>query len=641
MIATVLCAITMICLLMPLFLSTAISQQKPMHTYQPTWESLNSYKAPDWYRDAKFGIWAHWGPQAVPMQGDWYARHMYEEGSPVYKKHLEEYGHPSQHGYVEVLEKWRAENWNPDQLMGLYKAAGAKFFVSMGVHHDNFDLWDSKFHRWNAVQHGPHKDVVGIWQKAARKHGLKFGVSEHLGASYTWWAVSKSADKSGPFKGVPYDGNNPDFQDLYHALPAPDDKEWYSKNEAWHSEWYLRVNDLVSHYHPDLLYSDGGVPFGPYGLQTIANLYNQNPESVYLAKGKETSAYVEDRERGSAKDIVPNPWQVDTSIGDWFYNKGWPYRKADWVLKNLVDVTSKNGTMLLNVVLRPDGGLDPEVETLLHDLADWMKINSESVFGTRPWITYGEGPTRVANGSFREDFPFTAKDVRYVTKGDRTLYATFLGELSGQDALLTCLRKSPNATAKIESVSLLGMDKPLKFEQMQDGLLVHVPQNKSRFLTVLKIQCSQVRGFDPPPYVPPQPKTYKLAGDQTFLEPDAAQFEGSLATEERGGKSNVAYWFDEHATVSWKLDVGKDSEVHVTSEWSNMEPSNLKLSFIGMKGRVDVTRSLPATGDWGVFHEVDFGSVQLPPDHYTVVASPLPGQWKAINLRGIKLRSER
>jgi len=296
---------------------------------------------------------------------------MYEEGSPVYLAHLKEYGHPAEHGYAKIIERWKVEKWDPDRLMKLYKAAGAKYFVSMGVHHDNFDLWNSSFHQWNAMRHGPGRDIVGEWQTAARKHGLKFGVSEHLGASFTWWRNSKGSDKNGPWKGVPYDGANPNLQDLYHPLPAADDTEWYSKNELWHAQWYLRINDLVTRYHPDLLYSDGALPFGTYGIQTVANLYNQNPEAVYAAKHTATSAYVEDRERGSAKGIVANPWQTDTSIGDWFYNKAWAYRKTDWVLKNLIDTCSKNGNMLLNIVLRPDGGIDPEVEVLLSDLAEW------------------------------------------------------------------------------------------------------------------------------------------------------------------------------------------------------------------------------------------------------------------------------
>src|SRR5512134_3363061 len=184
--------------------------------FQPTVASLKQYQYPDWFRDAKFGIWAHWGPQPVPMDGDWYARGMYEPGNKHYKYHLEHYGHPSEFGYKDIIPLWKAEKWDPDRLMALYKRAGAKYFVSMGSHHDNFFLWNSKLHRWNSVNMGPKRDVVGDWQKAAKNQGLYFGVSEHLGASFTWFQASHRADRSGPKAGVPYDGANSNYWDLYH-----------------------------------------------------------------------------------------------------------------------------------------------------------------------------------------------------------------------------------------------------------------------------------------------------------------------------------------------------------------------------------------------------------------------------------------
>ena len=174
--------------------------------FKPTMYSLQQYQCPEWFRDAKFGIWAHWGPQAVPMEGDWYARKIYEQGSDDYNYHLAHYGHPSKFGYKDIIPLWKAEKWDPDRLMSLYKKAGAQYFVSMGSHHDNFFLWNSKLNRWNAVNMGPHRDVVGEWQKAAQKYGLHFGVSEHLGASFTWFQDSHGSDKTGPLTGVPYDG---------------------------------------------------------------------------------------------------------------------------------------------------------------------------------------------------------------------------------------------------------------------------------------------------------------------------------------------------------------------------------------------------------------------------------------------------
>jgi alpha-L-fucosidase len=183
--------------------------------FKSTEESFQQYRCPEWFRDAKLGFWAHWGPQAVPRQGDWYARKMYIEEDPAYRYHVSHYGHPSEFGYKDIIPLWKAERWDPEKLMALFKKAGAKYFVSMGSHHDNFFLWDSALHPWNSVNYGPHKDVVGLWREAAKKEGLRFGVSEHLGASFTWFQPSHESDKTGPKAGVPYDGNNPMYQYLY------------------------------------------------------------------------------------------------------------------------------------------------------------------------------------------------------------------------------------------------------------------------------------------------------------------------------------------------------------------------------------------------------------------------------------------
>ena len=403
--------------------------------FQPTMESLTNYTCPDWFRDAKFGIWAHWGPQAVPMDGDWYARGMYEEGNKHYKYHLEHYGHPSEFGYKDIIPLWKAEKWDPDRLMALYKKAGAKYFVSMGSHHDNFFLWNSKLHKWNAVNMGPKRDVVGDWQKAAQKYGLRFGVSEHLGASFTWFQSSHRADKTGPKAGVPYDGADPQYQDLYHFPAEPGDNGWYSNNPRWHQQWYDEIKELVDNYHPDLLYTDGGVPFGndTVGLSMIAHLYNQDAarhggkaEVVYNCKQKSEGRWIEDLERGIMPKIDPYPWQTDTSIGDWYYNRNWKFRPVSWVIHMLVDNVSKNGNLLLNVVQRPDGSLDPEVEQMLEQLAAWNAIHGEAIFGTRPWLVYGEGAVKVKGGNFKEDFKYDAREIRFTTKG-ATLYAIALG----------------------------------------------------------------------------------------------------------------------------------------------------------------------------------------------------------------------
>jgi alpha-L-fucosidase len=455
--------------------------------FEPTFESLAGYKCPEWFRDAKLGIWAHWGPQAVPMVGDWYARHMYDQGSGQYEHHVKTYGHPSKFGYKDIIPLWKAEKFDPNRLMKLYKAAGARYFVSMGVHHDNFDLWNSKHHGWNAVKMGPRRDIVGAWQKAARRQGLKFGVSEHLGASFTWWQGSHGSDKKGPLAGVPYDGADPKLADLYHQVASPGDGAWYSTDARWAQEWLARITDLIDQYHPDLLYSDGALPFGEVGRQMLAHYYNTVPNPVYNLKDWRTRPghgdYVEgigvqDVERGGLAQIKPAPWQTDTAIGDWYYNKNWKandtktmYRSSKWVIQTLIDVVSKNGNMLLNVIQRPDGALDPEVEVLLAELSAWMKVNGQAIHGTRPWKVYGEGKTRTDPGHFKEDFGFSADDIRFTQSRDgKAIYALALGWPESGTLRIASLSGHP-----VERVELLGYRGKIAFQQTPGGLSVTLP----------------------------------------------------------------------------------------------------------------------------------------------------------------------
>ncbi|MEI8045573.1 MAG: alpha-L-fucosidase, partial [Verrucomicrobiota bacterium] len=354
--------------------------------FEPTWESLQQYRCPQWFRDAKLGLFAHWGPQAVPRQGDWYARNMYIEGHRHYQYHVEHYGHPSKFGYKDIIPLWKAENWDPQALMRRYKKAGAKYFVALGCHHDNFACWNSKTHRWNSVNFGPKKDIVGLWKKAALEQGLRFGVTEHIAWSWSWFNVNKGADKTGPYAGVPYDGNDPKYQDLYHE-PHEENAAHYPVNapEIWKQRWYERVSDLVAQHQPDLLFTDGGIPFGQYGLRQLANFYNGNIarnggklEAVYNLKKStkapdEAGLYGEyhegvgvlDLERGVVDGIQAEPWQCDTSVGDWFYREDLPYRKVENVIHMLVDAVSKNGNMMLNFQLLPDGTLDAEASRIL------------------------------------------------------------------------------------------------------------------------------------------------------------------------------------------------------------------------------------------------------------------------------------
>ncbi len=611
--------------------------------FEPTTTLLKTYQYPEWFRDAKLGMWAHWGPQAVPMFGDWYTRQLYQQDHPQYKDHLERYGQPTKLGHKDLIPLWKAEKWDPDRLMALYKKARARDVVSMGVHHDNFDLWNSTHHKWNAVKMGPHRDVGGDWQKAAKKLGLRFGVSEHLGASFTWFQDSHRSDKTGPLAGVPYDGADPKYQDLYHWPAAPDDKGWYSKDPRWQLEWFARIKDLVDQYHPDLLYTDGGVPFGNVvGLSLIAHHYNSSAgrnggktDVVYTCKQNSKGMWVEDLERGVMPGIRPFPWQTDTSIGDWYYNRTWKYRGADWVVHTLVDIVSKNGNLLINVVQRPDGSLDAEAEQILADLADWIAINGEGIYETRPWLIHGEGLVRAKGGHFKEDFAYTAKDVRFTSKGENTLYAFVMGWPAEAKLVIRSLGKFPGVTGRISAVELLGHAGPLTWTHDADGLSVNLPERKpSKYAVAFKITGENLRGFKPAP----APLLIQPDSSGTLaLTADDAQLQGStIKVEEKEGQSNIGFWDRSDESASWKVNFKQPGKYKVTASIAALSGDALAVVEVA-GGTVELKPS--ATGSWEKFSEIEAGTIEIPQaGEQTLKVRPRDAQsWKAINLRWVKL----
>ena len=459
--------------------------------------SFKQYQCPEWFRDAKFGIWAHWGPQAVARKGDWYAKKMYQQNTAVNKYHVTTYGHPSTFGYKDIIPLWKAEKWDPDYLMALYKKAGAKYFVSMGSHHDNFFLWNSKIHRWNAVLMGPKKDMVGLWQQAAKKQGLRFGVSEHLAASYTWFQTSHGADSAGGMKGVPYDGNNPAYEDLYHTKAALNDKGWLTNNPAWMLEWFNDVKELVDMYHPDLLYSDSKLPFGDFGKAMLANYYNGNIlanhgklEAVYNCKQPADGTFVRDIERGINDGISTYPWQTDTSIGDWYYSTGQKYKSAEEIIQMLTDIVSKNGNLLLNIVQTPEGDIEEDMVKTLETIGTWTSANGEGIYGSRPWKIYGEGPSTNSNqekghfGGLKEVRNYQSTDIRFTTKKEK-LFA-FVMEAPTGNVLIKSLGKNAGIeTRQIASIQLLGSKEKISWQQKDDVLEITKPAQIPAWKTIV------------------------------------------------------------------------------------------------------------------------------------------------------------
>ena len=479
--------------------------------FEPTFESLRTYEAPAWFRDAKFGVWSHWGPQSVPMFGDWYARNMYIEGTPQYEYHVRHYGHPSKFGYKDLCALWKAEKFDPEALAEKYYKAGARYLMTQGTHHDHFFNYNSKINRMNSVNVGPGKDILALWKKAADRLGMPFGISEHLGASFSWWRVNKGCDKSGPYAGVPYDGNDPAYLDFYHDNKAyigedPETFEpWYTPDEKYRDYWQRCVAEMIDTFHPDLLYTDGVLPFGDHwekpfcapeeyrrGLETVAKLYNTSiadhgeNRAVYLQKDRRPEIFkvgVLDIEKSQLPGIMPDPWHTDTCIGNWFYDVHYPYKRPEQIIEMLVDIISKNGCMLLNILQRPDGTIDDDAEFILDQIGKWFAVNSEAVYGTRPWRVFGEGETRVKIEGFTENkTDWNRSDFRFVQK-DGAVYAFMMNAAGGDTAVLRSFADQP-----VRSVELLGAG-PVPFVREMGVLLVRLPDRlPSLCANVLKIR---------------------------------------------------------------------------------------------------------------------------------------------------------
>ena len=489
--------------------------------WAPTVESLSAWTCPEWFRDLKFGIWAHWGPQCQPEDGDWYARNMYGEGGGQYNYNIDAKDHPSRFGFKDWIHEWKAENWDPDALVKLYADAGARYFFTLANHHDNFDLFDSKYQTWNSVAIGPKKDIVGGWAAAARKYGLKLGVSVHASHSWSWYETSRGADTKGPLAGVPYDGwltkedgkgtwwEGLDPQELYeqrHPL-SPNNRAWEwqedlitTPDQAFCDKIYNRTVQLIDDYKPDIVYFDDTYlplwPVSDAGLKILAHGYNRTadatgaPQIVFTGKvltdwQKKTLLW--DVERGAPDAIQELPWQTCTCIGQWHYDKHIYYRdqykSAATVIAMLVDVVSKNGNLLLSVPLRGDGTPDPTELRIVGEIGHWMKINSESLYDTRPWVIYGEGPTaETANPVNAQGFnegrlKYTAADIRFNKKGDKVLYVTLLGAPE-EDVVVKALgSKTAQNTRKIKSISLLGSDEKVAWTQTKENLTIGKPEN--------------------------------------------------------------------------------------------------------------------------------------------------------------------
>lgn len=460
--------------------------------YKPNWRSLRSHPTPQWFRDAKFGIYTHWGIYSVPAAGpnvSWYPHNMYREGNPQYEYHVQHYGHPSKFGYKDFIPMFTADRFDPDQWAELFKKAGARFAGPVAEHHDGFPMWDTAYGEWNAAKMGPKRDVVGELERAIRAQDMKFMVAMHHAEN--WWFYPHWLEG--------YDTADPQYSGLYGELHNLDftsrpgqsshESEWAAQDKpskAFLDRWQARLVEVVDKYTPDYIWFDFGLKFihEQYKQDFLAYYYNKEAEwgrgvvVSYKWDNLPPGTAVVDIELGKMAEQTYYEWITDTTVDDgsaWGYMKDAPYKSVTELVQYLVDNVSKNGYMLLNVGPKPNGELPEEAQAILEGMGQWLAINGEAIYDTVPWHQYGEGPTQMqVDGAFsdtKEKILYTGEDFRFTVK-DEVLYAISLAWPAKNFTIKALKDVYPD---QIQSVELVGSDQALAWQVTDAGLAIERP----------------------------------------------------------------------------------------------------------------------------------------------------------------------
>ncbi|MBL7139901.1 MAG: alpha-L-fucosidase [Planctomycetes bacterium] len=602
--------------------------------YEPTWESLAKHTPPEWFRDAKFGIYTHWGPISLATMhserdSGWYGQKMYMPKAWEFKYHQEHFGDQKTVGYKDVIERFTAPAFDADAWADLFQRAGARFAGPVAIHHENFALWDSALTEWDSAQKGPKRDITGELARAIRARGMRFIATFHHG--FTWQYFEPA---------YAYDAADPAYAGLYgepHKPGTPPSK-------AFLDQWLAKVNEVVTKYEPDLIWHDfglGRVVTPEYQQRMFADYYNwaaAHGRQVGVAhKHHDIHAHtgIIDFERGREDRLTPYPWLTDTAIGPWYYYKNPKYKTVDEIVDVLVDIVSKNGCMLLNVGPDGQGRIDDQARAILRGIGDWLKVNGEAIYDTRPWLVFGEGPTQQTRGGGHmegTDKGYGPRDIRFTrSKDGRTLYVIALGRPEGDLVIRSMQVDGASADAR---VALLG----------HDGAVGHAVDAGKRL--VIRV-----------PALPPDRRpsdhafAFRLTGFDVSLGPDArfempgavtvppekVTLEGTkVRVQDVGGRPNIGAWDNPKERCHWLVWLQRAGEWAVRGEFTSAPgPSGLTMRLAGQTHTVAV----PKTDGWFKQVWVDLGTVNVPePGVYHLTLEPADAAaWKPVNVWNLQL----
>jgi alpha-L-fucosidase len=613
--------------------------------FKPDMESLKQYQVPEWFRDAKFGIFLHWGIYSVPAYGTAdYGRFMYQPYEDVdaglrdaiygtiYGHHRKKYGDQDTFGYKDFIPQFTAAKWSPDEWAAFFKECGAKYVVEVAMYHDGFAMYDTSFSKWNAARMGPKRNVAVELGKAVRRQGMKFGVSSHYAWHWLWYTFKPEFDTMNPANvglyGVPHD---------HHEWPPQDPS--YDADEFW------RTIEMIELIKPDVLWFDAGIDrptYADYRAKIAAHYYNRAQKwgkSVvlnYKGNAYPTKAAVLDLEQSALAQTRDQPWQTDTTTQqNWGYKRDDTFRDTQWCIHQLVDVVSKNGCLLLNIGPRSDGTIPDIVQDTFREIGKWLTVNGEAIYATRPYQMFGEGPD--LPGAYRTD---AAVSVRYTMSKDHKLLYAIAMDWPKENQSLTLKRVNITRASPNASVKLLGSNEKLIYSIKDGRITIDVPKKQPFQRPAIYAYPFKLSGFDfgaVDASIEADP-----SGTFVLLPTDVKMFNGvNVATgNTETGRYNIRGW---HAgeSVDWQIAVTKAGSYRFQVSYTCADARGAEL-IATCQGSQPLTITVAPTASWSdkSLKTVDIGIIPISQAGKTVISlakGPDKGGWQPVDVFELRL----